>query len=257
MRKFRIGVRARQQGAGRLLLVSLCLSVACLATACSGPGAARVEPVSSSGESSPTAEASDDQEASGDQTESELEALYWARRDSARMSFSEADVRFMRGMIAHHAQALVMANMASTHGASEQVQTLAARIINAQKDEIASMQRWLRRRGQPVPEVEIDGLKLTVGGKRVHGMPMHGVLTEEQIQELDAARGRTFDRLFLKYMIEHHSGAVTMVDRLFEKGAARDNAAFKLASGIHVDQKTEIARMKQMLSDLPGESGIP
>ena len=210
--------------------------------ACSGPGATRTD--------APPQPSADEA--------SDLEALYWARQDSARMSsFTEADVRFMTGMIKHHAQALVMSRLAPTHGASEQVQTLAARIINAQHDEIASMQRWLRRREQPVPEINIDGTRLTVDGTSVHGMDMVGVLTEEQIQQLDAAQGRAFDRLFLKYMIQHHSGAVTMVDRLFEKGAARDNAAFKLASGIHVDQKTEIARMKRMLSDLPDASGTP
>ncbi len=81
----------------------------------------------------------------------ELEALYRARMDSARMRFTDADVHFMTGMIGHHAQALVMAGLAPTHGASPAVQTLCARIINAQKDEIATMQHWLRDRGQPAP----------------------------------------------------------------------------------------------------------
>ena len=191
-------------------------------------------------------------EASRRSASEELEALYWARQDSAQSTFTEADVRFMNGMIKHHAQAVVMSRMAPTHGASEQVQTLAARIINAQQDEIASMQRWLRRREQPVPEIEIDGTRLTADGITIHGMDMMGVLTEEQIQELDAARGRAFDRLFLKYMIEHHSGAVTMVDRLFSQdGAAQGEAAFQLAADIHAAQKTEIARMKRMLDALP------
>jgi len=132
------------------------------------------------------------------------------------------------------------------------VQTLAARIINAQKDEIATMQRWLRRRDQPVPTVEMEGTTLRVNGMKVHGMDMVGVLTQAQIDELDAARGSDFDRLFLRYMIQHHSGAVSMVDRLFNTdGAAQDEAAFKLASDINVDQKTEIARMEQMLDALP------
>lgn len=184
--------------------------------------------------------------------EADLEALYWARQDSAQSAFTEADVRFMNGMIKHHAQAVVMSRLAPTHGASEQVQTLAARIINAQQDEIASMQRWLRRREQPVPKIEMDGTRLMADGTTIHGMDMMGVLTEEQIQELDAAHGRAFDRLFLKYMIEHHSGAVTMVDRLFsEDGAAQGEAAFQLASDIHAAQKTEIARMKRMLDALP------
>lgn len=185
-------------------------------------------------------------------SESDLEALYWARQDSARSNFTKADVRFMTMMITHHAQALVMSDLADSNGASEQVQTLAARIINAQRDEINTMQRWLRTREQPVPEVHIDGLTLEVNGKSVHGMDMAGILTQAQIDELSAAQGVEFDRLFLTYMIEHHRGAVTMVDTLFSTdGAAQDEAAFKLASDINADQKTEIARMKQMLDALP------
>src|SRR5690606_28769107 len=188
-----------------------------------------------------------------------LEALYWARQDSARRDFTEADVRFMDGMIGHHAQALIMAALAPTNGASPAVRTLAARITNAQRDEIALMQRWLRDRGQPVPEVHIDGLTLMIhGGQSGHGGHGHdhammpGMLTDAQLQELAAAQGLDFDRLFLTYMIQHHRGAVTMVDELFATdGAAQDEAAFKLASDIHVDQLTEIARMQRMLDALP------
>ncbi|NNF59091.1 MAG: DUF305 domain-containing protein [Rhodothermaceae bacterium] len=195
---------------------------------------------------------------------SDLETLYWARQDSARMSFTEADVAFMDGMIGHHAQALVMSRLAPTNGASPAVQTLASRIINAQNDEIATMQRWLRDRGQPVPEIHIDGLTLMIhGGSMAHGEGhghhmMPGMLTDEQLQELSEAQGTAFDRLFLTYMIQHHSGAVTMVDELFATdGAAQDDAAFKLASDIHVDQLTEIARMERMLSALPEPNPEP
>lgn len=184
----------------------------------------------------------------------ELEALYWARLDSARTYFTEADTHFMTGMIAHHAQALVMSRLAPLSGASPQVQTLAARIINAQQDEIALMQQWLRDRGQPVPEIHIEGIVLMVHGAGGHAMHSHmpGMLTQEQLEELAAARGLDFDRLFLTYMIQHHAGAVHMVDELFAAdGAALDEDAFKLASGIHVDQVTEIARMESMLDLLP------
>lgn len=207
-------------------------------TACSSTGNTRTE--------SPSRPATE--------TAAELEALYWARQDSARTAFTEADVRFMTGMIGHHAQALVMSRLAPTHGRSEQVQTLAARIINAQKDEIATMQRWLRERGQPVPEVHIEGTALMVHGAGDHAMHMPGMLTEEQIQQLDAARGAEFDRLFLTFMIQHHSGAVTMVDDLFATdGAVQDEAVFKIAADIHVDQTTEIARMERMLDMLTAD----
>jgi uncharacterized protein (DUF305 family) len=214
-------------------------------------------------------------------TEAEIEALYHARTDSARMRFTQADVDFVTGMIGHHAQALIMSRMAPTHGASPQVQTLAARIINAQKDEIALMQQWLRDRGQPVPDVKIDGLDLKIdmtgpvkpdprphaehemgAGHEGHDMAMDhgahgdhsmmpGMLTQAQLEELDAAYGPEFDRLFLEGMIYHHGGAVTMVHELFgADGAGQDEAVFKLASDVQVDQITEIERMKQMLEAL-------
>jgi uncharacterized protein (DUF305 family) len=185
----------------------------------------------------------------------ELEEIYWEQVRASRMDFSQADVNFMIGMIGHHAQALIMSRLAPENGASEQVQTLAARIINAQNDEIAFMQQWLRDRGQPVPQVHIEGLKLMlhgVGGHHSDHKNMPGMLSQEQLEELAKARGTEFDRLYLTYMIEHHSGAVTMVKKLFgTAGAAQEEQAFRLASSIQVDQITEIERMKKMLEALP------
>ena len=183
-----------------------------------------------------------------------LEELYWARINGGRARFTEADVHFMTGMIGHHAQALIMAAMAPTHGANPEVARLAARIDNAQRDEIATMQRWLRVREQPVPEIHIMGTTLMVhgGGDHAAHHTMPGMLTEAQMAELDAARDGQFDRLFLTYMIQHHSGAVVMVDELFgTDGAAQDEDAFKLATDVQVDQRTEIARMQLMLDGLP------
>ena len=106
----------------------------------------------------------------------ELEAIYWARTDSARMRFTEADVRFVTGMIGHHAQALVMGALAPTHGAGSSVQILAARIINSQQDEIALMQQWLGERGEAVPEVMIAGTELMLHGAE-YALHMPGMLT--------------------------------------------------------------------------------
>lgn len=174
----------------------------------------------------------------------ELEALYRARQDSALMRVSDADVRFMTGMIGHHAQALVMAGFAPANDAGRQIRTLTARIINAQKDEIALMQGWLADRKRPVPEVDDRG-------RMTHPMQMPGMLTSEQLEDLENAHGPEYDRLFLTYMIQHHEGAVTMAHELFATdGAAQDHVAFKLASDIQVDQITEIARMRSMLEAL-------
>ena len=198
-------------------------------------------------------------EAAIDESLLELETLYRQRLKDAKMRFTQADVDFMVGMIAHHAQALIMSDLAPKNGASSEIQTLAARIINAQKDEIATMQKWLRDREQSVPEVHIDGLNLMIHGAGDHHMHMHhdmpGMLTQEQLQELSDSKDGDYDRLFLTYMIQHHEGAVTMVLDLFATdGAAQDEAAFKLASDIQVDQITEINRMKLMLDLLPGSS---
>jgi uncharacterized protein (DUF305 family) len=180
---------------------------------------------------------------------SSMEALYRARLDSAMTRFTPADVHFMTGMISHHAQALVMARWAESHGASSSIRTLAARITNAQRDEIATMQAWLRDREQPVPEVEITDQGMMIRGG--HAMRMPGMLTDVQMAELEKARGAEFDRLFLTFMIQHHQGAVTMVHELFATdGAGQDEAVFKFASDVQVDQTTEIARMEIMLGQL-------
>jgi uncharacterized protein (DUF305 family) len=173
-----------------------------------------------------------------------------ARADSIRYPYTAADVQFMSHMIGHHAQALVMAGWAPSHGANPEVQRLAARIINAQNDEIHIMQTWLRDRRQPVPEAKPGPMKMVMDGME-HEMLMPGMLTDEQMKELDQARGKDFDRLFLRYMIQHHRGAVSMVNDLFgTQGAAQDETVFKFANDVQADQSTEIARMEKMLAFL-------
>ncbi|HEV8446196.1 MAG TPA: DUF305 domain-containing protein [Gemmatimonadaceae bacterium] len=170
-----------------------------------------------------------------------------ARADSARLPYTTADVQFMTGMISHHAQAIVMAKMAPTHGASSAVQTLCGRIINAQNDEITLMQNWLRDRNRPVPEAKPVPMKMMMNGQEMV-MLMPGMLSDDQMKALDAARGVAFDTLFLRGMIQHHGGAITMVQQLFgTPGAAQDESVFKFANNVNVDQNTEIHRMQQML----------
>jgi uncharacterized protein (DUF305 family) len=284
----------------------------------------------------------------------DLSELFWARQDSAKMQFTQPDVDFMAGMIGHHAQALIMSSMASVNNASPSVVTLTKRIINAQKDEIGIMQRWLHDRKQMVPQVTINGLQLIIeagsepslvfdsaqvahavkhfnkhgsymdnnhyqmmhgsemshegmdhgtmehgdtemnhegmdhgtmdhgtmdhgdtemshegmdhGGTEMNhegmdhsGMHDHssmpGMLTQKQLEELALAKGTEFDRLFLTYMIQHHTGAIIMVKDLVETdGAAQEVQIGKLAGEINVDQKTEIERMRLMLMEVVGLS---
>jgi uncharacterized protein (DUF305 family) len=174
-----------------------------------------------------------------------------AKADSGRPPYTRADVAFMQGMIGHHAQAIVMAGWAPTHGARDDVRILAERIKVAQTDEIAMMQRWLRDRHEAVPDADAHHEH---AGMDMPGMPpmMPGMLTAEQFAQLDAARGPEFDRLFLTFMIGHHQGAVTMVRQLLAVPAAgQDDDVFRFVADVNVDQTTEIDRMRGMLSTAP------
>jgi uncharacterized protein (DUF305 family) len=177
-----------------------------------------------------------------------------ARVDSIRRPYTKPDIDFMSGMIHHHAQAVKMARWCPDHGANKSLAIFCRRIDMAQTAEIGLMQTWLKDRNQPVPEPNPRGMIMTMNGME-HLMPMPGMLTDAQMARLDSARGVEFDRLFLTWMIQHHQGAIAMVDTLFNTpGAAQDEVVFKFANDVHADQSTEIARMQQMLEALPSKS---
>jgi uncharacterized protein (DUF305 family) len=164
-----------------------------------------------------------------------------------RLPFSDADVEFMSGMIPHHAQAVIMAGWAPSHGARQDVAVLCERIVVAQRDEIAMMRQWLADRSQPVPDATSTRHRMTMDGV-THDMLMPGMLSDEEMAALDRARGAEFDRLFLTGMIKHHQGAIDMVDKLFKSyGAAQDETVYKFASDVYADQSIEIDRMHEML----------
>lgn len=151
---------------------------------------------------------------------------------------AEADVRFVQGMIPHHAQALEMTALVSDRTDSEAVHRLARRIEVSQRDEIAIMERWLERRGESLPE------------GHHHGPLMPGMLTEEELARLADATGDEFDRLLLEFMIRHHEGALVMVADLFSSGGGQEAEIFQFASHVDADQRAEIARMREMLNVL-------
>jgi uncharacterized protein (DUF305 family) len=137
------------------------------------------------------------------------------------------------------------------------VRTLCDRIINAQTDEIRLMQQWLRDRRQTVPEPNPAGMTMMMGGTK-HTMLMPGMLSDEQMKQLDQAKGTDFDRLFLTGMIQHHRGAIAMVnDLLGSYGAAQDELVAKFSQDVQVDQGTEIVRMQQMLAVLTLQGHAP
>jgi uncharacterized protein (DUF305 family) len=177
-----------------------------------------------------------------------------ARPDLVRQPFNEADAEFMSGMIPHHAQAVLISAWAATHGASPEIRVLCEKIVVAQRDEIELMRNWLRDRGQPVPAPDATHHRMKMNGVE-HDMLMPGMLTADDLAQLDKARGAEWDRLFLKAMIRHHEGALTMVDTLFESfGALQDDDLFKFASDLYADQSTEIERMQKLLDQRERQS---
>lgn len=155
--------------------------------------------------------------------------------------YTKADVEFMQGMIAHHAQAIVMSRMAEANGANPQVLKLSRKIDQSQVPEIIIMQQWLRRNGQVAPDTA-----------SWHDMRMTGMLTDEELAAMSAAKGVAFDRLFLTGMIKHHAGALEMVDALFASaGAGQEVDVNVFANDVVTAQTAEIGIMRRLLSQLP------
>jgi uncharacterized protein (DUF305 family) len=157
--------------------------------------------------------------------------------------YTKADVEFMQGMIAHHAQAIVMSRMAEAHGANPQVLKLSNKIDQSQVPEIRIMQSWLRRNNQFVPDTSAW-----------RHMTMPGMLTAAQLKELDAAKGVDFDRAYLQLMIQHHTGAIQMVDDLFNTPLAGQEVDVNVfANDVVTAQTTEIGIMQRLLKELPAQ----
>jgi len=162
--------------------------------------------------------------------------------DLASIAYSQADLTFMADMIPHHHQALQMSALVADRTARKELLDLAERIDASQRDEIAFMQQWLRERGQAVPDPADH-----------HAMHTHhdmaGMASAEEMAELEAASGPDFDALFLKLMIAHHNGALTMVDELLDaEGSAQDPVLYEFTTEVTNDQQAEIERMTAMLA---------
>jgi uncharacterized protein (DUF305 family) len=174
--------------------------------------------------------------------------------DSTRPLYGAADVRFMQGMIAHHAQALAMVALIPERTTRQDMHLLGKRIEISQRDEIGLMQHWLADRHQDVPTVDAQHMT-SMPGMQMQGTLMPGMLTPEQMAQLAKAKGPEFDRLFLEGMIRHHEGALTMVSQLFgTNGAGQEAEAFRFASDVDADQRAEIRRMQGMLNAMPAEA---
>jgi uncharacterized protein (DUF305 family) len=161
---------------------------------------------------------------------------------------SQADIEFMQGMIMHHAQAVEMTALISSHTENKEIRVLGERISLSQADEIKFMKRWLVARGAPV-SMSMPGMPdMDMTGKPVRAMP--GMLTPEQMKELRQAKGAEFDRYFLTGMIQHHKGALVMVKELFDTpGAGEDADLFDFATDADNTQRAEINIMEDMLKE--------
>jgi len=192
------------------------------------------------------------------------------RPDSGRHCYTAADVRFVHHMLAHHAQALAMTSLVPARTTRPDMRLLAERIDVSQKSEIAMMQRWLKARGEEIPDFaahhDMSGHVMTghdmsmpaasTPGMATHGMLMPGMLTPEQMAALSSGSGPEFDRLFLEGMIQHHEGALVMVADLFAtQGAGQESEIFRFASDVDADQRAEIRRMRTMQT--PPNVGAP
>jgi len=157
--------------------------------------------------------------------------------------FTAADVHFMQGMIAHHAQAIYMSHMAKEHGANPRLLKFAIKIDQSQIAEIGLMQDWLHRNGQSAPD--------TSSWRTMH---MPGMLTAQQLKELDASKGVDFDREFLTLMIQHHEGALKMVSDLFATPLAGQDVDVSVFAGdVQTVQTAEIGTMHAMLDQLSND----
>ena len=170
---------------------------------------------------------------------------------------TEADIAFMQGMIHHHSQAVEMTALMPTHTKNKKLLSLGERISISQTDEMQYMKQWLADRGKPVPEGNGHMMHHMTPGMDMKGMDMSpapmmmpGMLTPQQMEALKKAKGAEFDRLFLTGMIQHHTGALTMVDDLFNTaGAGQDNVLFDFATDVDNTQTAEINIMRAMLKE--------
>ena len=164
--------------------------------------------------------------------------------DLSAIRHTAADVKFMQGMVGHHAQALEMTALRAARSTSEPLRLMALRIEISQADEIKLMETWLKARGESVPDRHAH----THDDHTRELMP--GMLTPQEMDRLKAARGGDFDRLFLDFMIKHHHGALVMVDALFATpGAGQEPDIFAFASDVVDDQRIEMDRMAAMLKE--------
>lgn len=157
---------------------------------------------------------------------------------------NDADVKFAQDMIVHHRGAIEMAKLAASRAANADVKALAVEIEAAQQPEIDTMSGWLKTWGKDVPKA--DGMAGMDHGGDASTMP--GMMSDQEMGDLEKSSGAAFDKMFLEMMIKHHEGAITMSKDEQAKGA--DPAAKELAGKVISDQTAEIATMRELLKSV-------
>lgn len=164
---------------------------------------------------------------------------------------SAKDVEFMQGMIMHHAQAVEMTALIEARTENKDIRLLGARISQSQSDEMEFMKRWLQVRGEAISSEQKSGGHAHGSGSTDHHL-MPGMLSLAQMEDLRLAKGAEFDRLFLLGMIQHHQGALVMVEDLFDTaGAGQDAELFNFATDVDSGQRAEINIMRTLLGEKP------
>jgi uncharacterized protein (DUF305 family) len=167
-------------------------------------------------------------------------------RELETPAHTKADVEFMQGMIHHHAQALLMTSYVPQRSNRRDVALLAKRMDISQRGEIELMQGWLEERHEVAPSAHIPHGHAHGPGGRI----MPGMLTVAQLARLRAADGPAFDSLFVRSMIRHHQGALTMVAQLYDANGGMEPAVDAFARHVQADQEIEIGRMRALLAKL-------
>ncbi len=158
---------------------------------------------------------------------------------------NDADVEFAQGMVPHHRQAVEMAQMAQDSASSAEVEDLAAEVEAAQDPEVQTMTGWLEAWGEDVPtDDSMSGMDHDMGS--MGSMP--GMMTDQDMTDLEDAQGTDFDRMFLTMMVEHHTGAIQMART--EQANGENPDAVALAERIEADQTAEIEQMNDLLDAL-------
>jgi uncharacterized protein (DUF305 family) len=165
---------------------------------------------------------------------------------------SKKDIEFMQGMIMHHAQAVEMTALIESRTQNKELRLLGARISHSQSEEMRFMERWLQARGEATTMAMPSMPGMDHMHMSDHQMLMPGMLSAKQMDALRKAKGKEFDRLFLNGMIQHHNGALVMVDEMFKTaGGGQDADLFNFATDVDSGQRAEIKIMQEMLSAKP------